>query len=530
MRNISLISGGILCNLSSVSAAQSNSKSIINIKKIGAIGDGKADDSDIIDKALQQATKNGKEVHFPPGRYRITRTLKYLVKKDVVIQGSNATLIFDGSLGGTYCLTFYGEKKPLFRLDRDVPAGTITFKSGLPLPDNSILLFEEVEATFKKLDLSLSKIDKVTFKLNVSTDFFIPSMNGKSLVNDRDGVTFLIVSVLDSKNVLVIPGNNQPAQPDFSQYPLWAVSQLWCPSRGYYRKGEFIGVKRIKSGRYRFLKQSYDSYSRNITQVSQVSSGSLEISGLEIDGNQQSYGLNLLNMTNIHINNLSVGNFKVNSLQIDESYSVEVDSSTISVGNNDYPSNYAGCINSSQNVVIGGSRFSGGTHALSHGGTFPCRAIQIKDALFYGSKSWTLDFHGNGQDVNIEKVVAGNGGYIGAVDVNINSSIFNNSSLVQGALVFGSERDSNYYQLTDTKICNSLGDGLVIANQFAIRGIIEINVHSNMIRAAKRAILLQAYPYGKNPFIAKFSLKENKITAPISILNVDNINQFKINK
>lgn len=47
---------------------------VVNVRAFGAVGDGKADDTDAILKAIA-ATPTGSSVHFPPGDYRVTRTL-----------------------------------------------------------------------------------------------------------------------------------------------------------------------------------------------------------------------------------------------------------------------------------------------------------------------------------------------------------------------------------------------------------------------------------------------------------------------
>jgi hypothetical protein len=48
----------------------------LSVKDFGAVGDGVEDDSGAIQSAIDAASKTGASVHFPVGRYRITRTIR----------------------------------------------------------------------------------------------------------------------------------------------------------------------------------------------------------------------------------------------------------------------------------------------------------------------------------------------------------------------------------------------------------------------------------------------------------------------
>lgn len=79
--------------------------SIINVKDFGAIGDGMADDTAAIKKALIQAV--GKRLFFPAGKYRVTSTLKQ-EKGNLDMCGiGNSSVIM-------------GDADPLFMSDEDV--------------------------------------------------------------------------------------------------------------------------------------------------------------------------------------------------------------------------------------------------------------------------------------------------------------------------------------------------------------------------------------------------------------------------
>jgi hypothetical protein len=73
-----------------------------NVKQLGAVGDGVADDTDAIQKAFT-AVRDGSTVYLPAGTYRITRTLTLigpLIGVLVIGHGRETKLVWDGEAGG----------------------------------------------------------------------------------------------------------------------------------------------------------------------------------------------------------------------------------------------------------------------------------------------------------------------------------------------------------------------------------------------------------------------------------------------
>ncbi len=62
---------GVLCLV----VVQSSPASVINVRELGAKGDGVADDTEIFQKALDSLEKTGGTVFVPAGDYRITKRL-----------------------------------------------------------------------------------------------------------------------------------------------------------------------------------------------------------------------------------------------------------------------------------------------------------------------------------------------------------------------------------------------------------------------------------------------------------------------
>ena len=74
----------------------------VSVKALGALGDGQADDSAAIQKALDGVT-NGSTVYLPPGTYRVTKPLRVqgpLIGVTLIGHGRDTTLVWDGEAGG----------------------------------------------------------------------------------------------------------------------------------------------------------------------------------------------------------------------------------------------------------------------------------------------------------------------------------------------------------------------------------------------------------------------------------------------
>ena len=78
----------------------------VDVKALGAVGDGAADDTAAIQKALD-GVRVGSSVYFPPGTYRVTATVRIrgpLTGVSVVGHGRDTTLVWDGEPGGSLFL------------------------------------------------------------------------------------------------------------------------------------------------------------------------------------------------------------------------------------------------------------------------------------------------------------------------------------------------------------------------------------------------------------------------------------------
>ncbi len=103
-------------------AQQGKTGEALNVFAMGAVGDGKADDTAALQKAIDAAAAHGGEIYLPAGIYRITETLvmSKLNAQSVTIRGqggspyggalpvrrsNTSTLKWDGEAGGTLLRT-----------------------------------------------------------------------------------------------------------------------------------------------------------------------------------------------------------------------------------------------------------------------------------------------------------------------------------------------------------------------------------------------------------------------------------------
>lgn len=95
----------------------------INLKKLGARGDGKTDDTEIIKDAVEKYST----IYLPQGRYRVTDTIK--LRPDTVLIGLNPVATRIILKDNTEAFAGFGEPKPLL----EVPEGGNNIVSGIGL-------------------------------------------------------------------------------------------------------------------------------------------------------------------------------------------------------------------------------------------------------------------------------------------------------------------------------------------------------------------------------------------------------------
>ncbi len=480
-------------------SAGTRAKNIYNLKDFGTVSKN-GDATQVLMRAFDQLAKTGGTLILPPGAYSISQSLNLEVTKDINIIGNQTTLKFSNVKN--YSIEFYGLRTD-FKPSRIKDIGALIVNSRV---SGGNLVLRQDNYLFDNLELSFSKIDDYSWVMTSESSYFTEDMLGKNLVGYNSSLTFYIVKILDPKTVEVVPGNNQSQDSDPSLIPAWTVADLWCKSRSYYIRGEILTPENISHKKFADGIASYKPENMNYYKFM---SGKLRLQGVNFIGNKNRYGIKFLNIAGLELNNLTMSGFEDNSLSIIESINVKIGGCNIQNGISQRESNYGCLVDSCQYIEIINSRFSGGFHSLSHGGTFPCRNIRLSNLYLSGSSNFGLDFHGNCSNVVIENINCMSGAYIGAVNVSISTSSFAISNQKLAALVIGPERDSDYYIIQNCNISNGIGNAVAISSQFCIGEISKICLNGNKVISPLNGVIFQAYPYGTNPVINYLEMKDN---------------------
>lgn len=146
---INILIGGI----PAMSLAQDKSTPIdfINVKDFNVIGDGIADDSDALQRAIDAAAIKGETLYLPAGKYLITKSIN--VKPGVSIKGASNAPRYNTPLTGTVILATWG------RDNEEAPAlfemGSSTSVSGLTVyyPEQKAVDIHPYSWTFHMFDV-----------------------------------------------------------------------------------------------------------------------------------------------------------------------------------------------------------------------------------------------------------------------------------------------------------------------------------------------------------------------------------------
>ena len=461
------------------------------------------DITDALARAFRQLEQTGGELHLPSGIFTVNEGLILTVAKDIKIIGNNTRLIFNNVADP--CLLFRGfNLVNYFWRDYSLRENTLILPVKLRQQATNIII-KENNHDFQKINLTYKRIDKFTFEISSGKPFFNPAMVGKNLVTSQNsGITFYIVKFVDVYKVLVIPGNNQNNDPDLA-FDQWAIADLWCKSRGYYIKGEILKIHDKTSYR---LQENYiwSNTGCNVFYSACLTLNNLDIAG---SGNTCKYGVKLLHLDSAILNNLKISQFANNGVCISESANITIRSCKIGAAISGKASNYACLVESSQKITIEGSIITGGYHGVSHGGTFPCRDLTVSNTQILHTANWGLDFHGNCDNIKLDRVYCDNGAYIGGTNCQITKSTFYTDDDRRAALVIGPEKDSSFYRISSSIIRNPAGNAIAISSQFAIKQIKSVVINSCQIIAGQNGVILQSYPYGNNPELGTMDIGNN---------------------
>lgn len=160
----------------------------VNVRDFGAVGDGKADDTEAIQKAIYG---NAAEIVFPAGTYRVTKTLQFAKKAGADPyprqrllrgEGNRAILEWDGEKGGIllraygmgHCqftsLWFRGQTEARLKKDRDDRAGILILLEAATGMGNMINHFSYCQFTAADVGFQCGTSDQFPTNSDISLE------------------------------------------------------------------------------------------------------------------------------------------------------------------------------------------------------------------------------------------------------------------------------------------------------------------------------------------------------------------------
>lgn len=240
-------------------------------------------------------------------------------------------------------------------------------------------------------------------------------------------------------------------------------SEPWSRERPYYVKGELARVAQVDGERVTLAAPLNDDYRAAATSMTRLHAQPVTVhDGLELIRNANSGGLLVQWSANLALNRCLVAQAQERGLYLKQCLGGYLADCGCYA---DYPAggrtNYGLALASCADLRVVGGSYRAGRHALSTGGTFPCRDLTFADVTFdndSASGSYCLDAHANGERFSYRDVTALNGAVIQAVDCRFSGGSFRSRSFLN-ALSLYPARDSRYYSLHDVSIENTRAGG-----------------------------------------------------------------------
>ena len=183
-------------------------------------------------------------------------------------------------------------------------------------------------------------------------------------------------------------------------------------------KGEMVEVQSSAAGVITLKSSLWDSYTSATTTVYKLTAPRVSVSGLTILRNSDHAGLTVQYARDVLLDNVRVEGSRERGVYLNTVYGGVVRNCH---GRDFWYSgtgtSYGLSVASSQHIMEIGNDFRGGRHAITHGGTYPCRDIQVIGGTFdnyHQSSQAAVDFHPNCENVRMVGVTSLNGVVSGA--------------------------------------------------------------------------------------------------------------------
>jgi hypothetical protein len=252
-------------------------------------------------------------------------------------------------------------------------------------------------------------------------------------------------------------------------------SEPWSSERRYYVKGELAWVAGSAGGTITLHGQLNDSYTAAATTATRINAKPVSIQdGIELLRNANSGGILVQWARELALSRCFVQQARERSLYLKECLGGYVaDCGCYADHVPGGRTNYGLAFNSCAQIHTVGGRYRAGRHAVSTGGTFPCRDLHFADVEFdndSASGTYCLDAHANGERFSYSNVTSLNGAVVQAVDCHFIGGRFGSRNFLN-ALSVNPGRNSRYYTFSAVTIENPRLGGRGLTLSPAIRGL-----------------------------------------------------------
>ena len=278
-------------------------------------------------------------------------------------------------------------------------------------------------------------------------------------------------------------------------------TDLWCPARPYYYKGELCQVLSTSGTTYNLGSQLFDGYAASTTTAYKLIMPTIEIEGMEFVRNSNLNGINIQYATNVSILNCKIHGARYTALSLTFCYGGLVQNNQIyDCWNSTSGTSYGVSVASCQFVKVANNTLSEARHCITTGGTIPSRShIYIGNSCLEHpsqGQSWAIDTHGNTEFITIEGNYA-NGTVISGRSATIIGNTFigilpTSSSSIVGTIVLGPEDDIDNIEIRDNSVTSDYSftnaSGIVLSVAKANGNYNNIIISNNRIKVSKSAI------------------------------------------
>ncbi|WP_158560359.1 right-handed parallel beta-helix repeat-containing protein [Paenibacillus contaminans] len=508
---------------------------VANVRAFGATGNGTTNDSTAVNAAISSLPGGG-TVYFPAGVYRIGRNL--IIPANVTVMFSNgASVKIDTSIritvngpldaglypifSGTGIVNGFGDVEKVYPQWWGAKGdGTGDDTSAIQSALNTGRPVYLIKGTYKvnggleyrsETNITLLGEPGTLIDGTASKEMYLIHLGGKfgtsapMLANATAGGTSVSVNLpAKSGDVMLITSKD-----------------LWNDSQSVFAKGEMIEAG-SRSGTTITLKYPlYDSYRSSTTIVYAMTTPQVIVEHIDIIRNSDQAGLWIECAKDVSVKYCKITGARERCFYLSYTFGGTVEyNEAYDFYNPNTGTSYGLMVATCQNITERGNHFSGGRHAIAHGGWEPTRNCLVTENVidnYHASGQPSLDFHGN----NELHTVTNNVIYNGMIYLGRNGVVNNN-------LIYGDNRSGIHFWPTMS------GDFMLIQNNriftknatnpnvfgisimtFAPNVMIDLlQIENNYVRSNKRGINVEPYDASHtNAKINKLQLSGNDIAS-----------------